>query len=228
MRWLLNPEPLESVSLWDPSQKISCQYLLPTCVYFLFTGKGNWCRQQTVYRGPDGKQLYTRLHSLCLPPQPCRDSIREATQHENKLVQPCYSETLRIQLSTSYYVDGTQAIICQQQSIHILFSRKCLIQLGFLNVMGRTERISKSDAISIFQSSLNPRHPNIFTALTRQLGTAATNSHTVVISYVCVLPSFPAHRAPFHPNSCKGKSSFAFSPGRFCSGLGITVLRWIQ
>lgn len=167
---------------------------------FCLQEKALWCRQQTVYRGPDGKQLYTRLRSLCLPPQPCRDSIREATQqHENRLVQPCCSETSPIQLSTSYYVDHARAIICQQQNIHILFSRKCLNQLGFFNFRGRTERIAKSDPTSSSRPALNPQHPKIFHTSQHLHASSAQPPpiHIVVMSYVCILSVFPEHRAPF-------------------------------
>lgn len=74
--------------------------------------------------------------------------------------------------------------------------------------------VVKSDVISSFQSALNPRHPQIFhsfTALTRQLCTAAANSRTVVFLMFALFLVFLHIVLPsFHPNSWKGRSSFAF------------------
>lgn len=183
---------------------------------FCLQKKALWCHQQTVYRGPDGKQLYTRLRSLCLPPQPCRDSIREATQqHENKLGQPCCSETVKHELlcgpRTSHNLSATD--------IHILFSRQCLIQLGLFNFRGRTERIAKSDPTSSFQSALNPQHPKIFHT-SQHLHTSSAQPLPIHIqSSFCMFAFFlfflHIELPSFHPNSCKGKSSSAFSPEDF-------------
>lgn len=119
--------------------------------------------QQTVYRGPDGKQLCTQLCSLCplLQNPVVTVSKKLHKQHVNKLVQPCLNKDFT-DINKHWPLCRPWAITCQQQNIHNLFSRKCLIQLGFHSFRKRTEKTWQVRLHFCFSVSLNPQHPKIF------------------------------------------------------------------
>lgn len=134
--------------------------------------------QQTVYRGPDGKQLYT-LRSLCplLQNPVVTVSEKPHKQHVNKLVQPCCNKTSFI-LNKHRSLCGPRAITCRQQNTPYLFSRKRLIQLGFPSFRERTEKTCQVRLHFCFSVGPEPTTTkNILTCqvLTYQLCTAATN-----------------------------------------------------
>ena len=80
--------------------------------------------------------------------------------------------------------------------------------------MGRTERIAKSDAISVFQSALNPRHPQIFHSSQLLHASSAQllriHEQSLFLMFVLFLVFLHFELPSFHPNSWKGRSSFAF------------------
>lgn len=117
--------------------------------------------QQTVYRGPDGKQLCTQLCSLCplLRNPVVTVSEKPHKQHVNKLVQPRLNKDFT-DINKHWPLCGPWTITCQQQNIHNLFSRKCLIQLGFHSFKKKGQkRLGKSDSISVFQSAWTHNTP---------------------------------------------------------------------